>query len=66
MTTQFLAWCCGKLEDGGKTVLLLVWDNAPWHISKVARQWIREHNRQVKRTGKGVRILACYLPIKSP
>ena len=46
--------------------LLLVWDNAPWHVSRAVRQWIRAHNRQVKRSGRGVRIVACYLPSKSP
>jgi len=66
ITTQFLAWCGHKLQIAGKTALLLVWDNASWHISKTVRQWIREHNREVKRTGQGVRILACYLPSKSP
>ena len=50
----------------GKEALLLVWDNAPWHVSRAVRAWIRAHNRQVKRTGRGVRIVACYLPIKSP
>ena len=66
VTTQFLAWCCDKLETAGKTALLLVWDNAGWHTSKAVRQWIRDHNRQVKQTGTGVRILSCYLPSKSP
>ncbi len=42
------------------------WDNAPWHISREVRTWIHEHNRRVKREGKGVRIIACPLPIKSP
>jgi transposase len=65
-TTEFLAWCCGKLAAAGKEALLLVWDNAPWHISRAVRQWLRAHNRQVKATGRGVRILNCYLPIKSP
>ena len=30
------------------------------------RHWIRDHNRQVKRSGQGVRILSCLLPKKSP
>ena len=25
----------------GKTALLLVWDNAGWHISKAVRSWLR-------------------------
>jgi transposase len=66
VTTQFLEWVCERLEVLGKQALLMPWDNAPWHVSKVVRLWIREHNRKVKRDGKGVRIVACYLPIKSP
>jgi hypothetical protein len=27
ITTQYLAWCCTKLEAAGKEALLLVWDN---------------------------------------
>jgi len=66
ITTQFLLWCCARLQERGTRVLLLVWDNASWHISHEVRSWIREHNRQVKRRGEGVRILACLLPTKSP
>jgi len=66
ITTQFLAWSCDKLEAAGKRALLMVWDNASWHISQAVRQWIREHNREVKCSGRGVRLAACYLPIKSP
>jgi len=66
VTTAFLAWTCAKLEALEKKVWVLPWDNASWHISKEARGWIRSHNRQVKREGKGVRIMACYLPSKSP
>jgi hypothetical protein len=29
ITTQFLLWCCEKLEAAGKKVLLLIWDRAP-------------------------------------
>lgn len=66
ITTQFLAWCCDRLAAAGRTALLLVWDNASWHISREVRTWLRAHNQQVKQTGHGVRILACRLPIKSP
>lgn len=66
ITTQFLAWVSQRLAAEGKTALLLVWDNAPWHISREVRGWLRAHNRAVKQTGKGVRIVACFLPIKSP
>jgi transposase len=66
VTTRYLAWCCEQLERAGKRALLLVWDNAPWHVSRAVRDWIADHNRGVKRTGAGVRIIPCYLPIKSP
>jgi hypothetical protein len=66
ITTQFLDWCCTKVAVLGKRVLALVWDNATWHISQAVRTWIWEHNRQVKATRQGVRLLVCPLPVKSP
>jgi DDE superfamily endonuclease len=66
ITTQFLEWCCTRLQAQGKTAWLLIWDNASWHYSKIVRTWIREHNRTVKQEGKGVRILPFFLPTKSP
>src|SRR5579875_893906 len=50
----------------GKRAWLLIWDNASWHYSKIVRTWIREHNQQVKTSGKGVRILPLFLPKQSP
>ena len=32
----------------------------------MVRTWIREHNSKAKQEGKGVRILPCFLPTKSP
>lgn len=66
VTTQYLAWCCEKLERLGKTALIMIWDNASWHLSKEVRTWIRDHNRTVRQQGTGVRIVPCYLPSKSP
>jgi len=65
VTVDFLSWVCVELAHEGKKALLLVWDNASWHISARVRNWIKEHNRQAKREG-GVRILVCQLPSKSP
>jgi transposase len=65
VTEDFLAWVCGRLAAEGKRALLLVWDNAGWHISKRVRAWVKAHNRRVKAEG-GVRIVACRLPSKSP
>ncbi len=66
VTTQFLAGCCDRLAAAGKTALLLVWDNASWHVSKAVRRWIKEHNRAVRRGEAAVRIIVCPLPTKSP
>lgn len=66
ITTQFLADCCDRLAAHGTSVLVLIWDNASWHISKAVRGWIREHNRQVKQKGEGVRLITCQLPVKAP
>jgi hypothetical protein len=66
ITTRFLSWCTEELEVAGKKVLLLVWDNASWHISKEVRRWLDKHNRHVKESGCGVRIVSCLLPKQSP
>ena len=66
LTTQFLAWCGDTLAARGMTALLLVWDNAAWHVSRAVRAWLRDHNRAVKRAGVGIRIVACRLPVKRP
>jgi hypothetical protein len=66
ITTRFLSWCCEKLEAAGKKVWVLVWDNASWHVSREVREWTRSHNRGVKRSGQGVRIVVCLLPKRSP
>jgi hypothetical protein len=66
VTIDYLEWCCRKLDADGQQALILIWDNAPWHVSHLVRDWLRDHNRQVKQQGCGVRIIACFLPIKSP
>jgi hypothetical protein len=65
VTEDYLSWVCQRLATEGKTALLLVWDNASWHISQRVRAWIKAHNRRAKQEG-GVRIVACRLPSKSP
>jgi hypothetical protein len=66
ITTQLLGYCCERLEVRGKEALLLIWDNASWHKSHEVRSWIAAHNREVKDGGRGVRIVPCLLPTKSP
>lgn len=66
ITTQFLSWSCEKLEALGKKILLVIWDNASWHVSKEVRRWLGKHNGRVKQSGEGVRIVSCLLPKQSP
>src|SRR6202040_4306948 len=54
VTVDYLGWVCQELAHEGKKALLMVWDNASWHVSKHVRDWIKAHNRKVKREG-GVR-----------
>ena len=65
VTIEYLDWLCQRLAAENKKVFALVWDNATWHLSQMVRNWIREHNKKVKREG-GVRIIKCFLPVKSP
>jgi hypothetical protein len=62
VTEDFLDWAGGVLAAAGKTALLLVRDNASWHVSQRVRACIRAHNGRAKREG-GVRIVACRLPV---
>ena len=70
VTCRFLQWVCQRLEQKGKRVWALIWDNASWHISQQVQKWIDEHNEKVKqstaRRTAGVRIIPCLLPVKSP
>jgi DDE superfamily endonuclease len=65
VTTQFLGWLAARLADDGKQALLIVWDNASWHVSCAVRTWIKAHNQRVKRAG-GCRLVICQLPTTSP
>ena len=65
VTTAFLDWSCARVGAQGVTTLVLVWDNAPWHVSQEVRRWLRDHNQRVHREG-GVRLVPCFLPTKSP
>jgi transposase len=65
VTTDFLTWLVQRMAAARKRVLVVIWDNASWHISREVRTWVRAHNQRVKREG-GVRLLTCRLPVKSP
>jgi hypothetical protein len=65
LTIHFFEWVCQQLHSQGKKALLLIWDNASWHVSQTVRNWLKQHNRQAK-AKDGVRIVVCHLPTKSP
>ena len=65
VTPPFLQWVTDRVAAEGNTALLLVWDNASWHISQAVRAGRKAHNRRVKRDG-GCRLVGCPLPSKSP
>jgi len=65
VTTVFLAWLLAYFAGQGKRALFLIWDNASWHISYEVRDWVKAHNRRVKKQG-GCRLIICRLPSKSP
>jgi transposase len=66
VTTTFLDWVCAELAQAGQRVLVLIWDNASWHVSAEVQNWIAAHNVTAKQTGAGVRLLVAGLPTKSP
>ena len=65
VTCAFLRWVTRRLAAEGRRVLVLIWDNAPWHVSRAVRAWIKAHNRRAK-ARRGCRLLVCGLPSKSP
>ena len=64
-TILFLKALLTVAEEKEKRVLVIIWDRASWHKSKQIKQWVRQHNRQIRQDG-GVRLLTCLLPSKSP
>lgn len=65
VTCDFLAWVTKRMSDQGKRALVIVWDNASWHKSQKVRDWIKAHNRRVKKES-GCRLLVFRLPVQSP
>jgi hypothetical protein len=70
VTTDFLEWLCEPLTAHGHRTLVVIWDNASWHVSKHVRGWFRQHNQaalQAQREGKpGLQLIPCWLPTWSP
>ncbi len=70
VTIEFLQWLSEQGQAQGLRAMVLIWDNASWHVSKQVKNWLREHNQAVQQeTGSekaGVKIIPCWLPVKSP
>jgi transposase len=64
-TWKFVQALVELARHEGKRVLVIIWDNAGWHLSNRLRQWIRQHNQAAKATGD-VRLITHLLPLKSP
>lgn len=67
LTIQYLTWCAEQAaQQDGITRLVLFWDKASWHTSRLVREAVRTHNQQVQRRGQGVLLAPYPLPSKSP
>jgi len=66
VTTALLTWSCARLAEHGIMALLCIGDNASWHTRQTVRSWRRTHNQRVKASQRGVRMVACWLPVKAP
>jgi hypothetical protein len=67
ITIQYLVWCAEQAASQPDiTRLVLFWENASWHPSRLVRDAVRTHNQQVQRSGQGVLLTPCLLPSKSP
>lgn len=65
--TVFLEWLCAQVQAQGKHVLILIWENASWHVSKQVNPWRSEHNQTVLREGNaGVRMSRAGCLPKAP
>jgi len=65
LTWDYLTGLLALARRQAWKVVVLIWDNAGWHLSKRLRAWIHAHNQAAKRTGD-VRLLTLLLPRKSP
>jgi hypothetical protein len=63
VTTDFLKWLSQQVAASGQRTLVLIWDNASWHVSKHVKTWILQQNQdalQAEREGKqGIQVIPC-------
>jgi transposase len=65
ITAQFLEWVCWELREEGKQRLIVIWDDASWHASRMVLHQLRRRNDRVRREG-GVEVIHFELPAGSP
>ena len=64
-TRAFLSWLLRMATRAGKRWLVVIWDNAPFHTSKILKNWMRRYNRWAAKHGR-TRIVPYRLPVASP
>ena len=60
----FIMGLLAVARAGAKRVVVMIWDQAGWHLSKRLCQWMRAYNHQAKQCGEP-RLLTYLLPVKS-
>src|SRR4051794_41890088 len=66
VTCAFLAWVAERMAADDVRVLVLIWDNGPWHVSRAVRAWIGTHDRRGKAARRRCPPPVCRPPGKSP
>jgi hypothetical protein len=46
----------------GHQVLVVAWDPATWHLGRDLLAWVRQHNQEVDREGRGTKLVPVPLP----
>src|SRR5579859_7576171 len=64
-TIDYLKRLLSLARSLGKTYLIVIWDNASWHLSRKVRAWLKAYKAHAKRNAD-VRLLVFYLPSKRP
>lgn len=62
---QFIMGLLTIARQESKRVVVIIWDNASWHLSKRIRHWIHTYNQLAKQTNEP-RLIVHGLPSKSP
>ena len=64
-TRAFLNHLLRGATRAGKRWLVVIWDNASFHVSKILKKWMRRYNRWARKHGR-TRIVPYQLPTASP